>query len=94
MVYNDAQHRDVALMKPVDCFCWSPPCCDFSSLGKHGGSRVPRGMLAKESLLYIKVHKSRATIFENVVGVVHGKHRRFFIKIVSFPLGAKVSGVR
>ena len=54
-------------MPPTDVYVWGAPCQPFSSGGRGQGERDRRGrgVLAKESLRYIKAFRPRLTIMEN-----------------------------
>ena len=84
LLYEDVRARDVSLMPPCHVYIWGAPCQPFSScgLGQGRSDARGRGNLAVASLRYIKQHKPRLTIMENVRGLPE-RHPATFAAIVS-----------
>ena len=61
--------------EPVDIYVTTPPCQDFSSAGKQTGKDGPRqtGALITKSMQYVRAHKPRIVIFENVLAMLRKK---------------------
>lgn len=51
---------------PVDLYVAGPPCQSFSSMGTGQGETDPRGQVFQHVLEYIKEHRPRACVLENV----------------------------
>ena len=64
-------------MAHVDLFVSGFPCQSFASAGHTRGTDDPRGLLAHYSLEYIRTHRPKVLIFENVAGLLHRKHKDF-----------------
>jgi DNA-cytosine methyltransferase len=82
VLYEDVRKRDVAQMHATHVYIWGAPCQPFSSCGKGQGrsDTKGRGNLALASLHYIKHHKPRLTIMENVRGLIE-RHPKTFAAI-------------
>ena len=84
LLYEDVRARDVSRMPPCHVYIWGAPCQPFSScgLGQGRSDARGRGNLAVASLRYIKQHKPRLTIMENVRGLPE-RHPATFAAIAS-----------
>ena len=73
--FDDIMDRDEEALPDVDLYIWTPPCQDVSPVGQRQGVDGPRNMgtLMKQSMKYIKKHRPRLTIFDNVTGPAHGE---------------------
>ena len=81
VLYRDVKKRSVRNMASTHLYVWGPPCQPFSSLGK-GRGVDDRRSLSDYSLEYLRVHRPRATLMENVKGMLSFKHRTHFKQIV------------
>ena len=69
--YEDVADRDVQTMPAVDVFSFTGPCPSWSNIGRRApgdlrGHDDPRGGLGTLSLEYVRVHKPRVLLSENV----------------------------
>eukprot|EP00438_Fugacium_kawagutii_P035754 Skav229348 [mRNA] locus=scaffold2596:472491:473528:+ [translate_table: standard] len=68
---NRARDEEVA----VDAYIATPPCQPWSAQGKRKGLEDPRGQLLKVPLVFVKRHRPRLLLLENVTGLCHKQHR-------------------
>ena len=61
---------DIRKLPSVDCFQFSPPCQPFSASGDLLGGEDARAALWTYALKYIKLHRPRLFIMENVLTLV------------------------
>lgn len=78
-LYHDIVSRPFSESDAVDLYIWGAPCQPFSTAGKNHGAK-DRRCLAKHALRYMKQHRPKAVLMENVSGLVK-RHRRVFKKI-------------
>ena len=76
-IFTDILERTAEQEEPVDLYVTTPPCQDFSTAGKQTGRDGPRqtGALIKKSLQYVRSHKPRVVIFENVPAMLYKKFK-------------------
>jgi hypothetical protein len=79
ILYGDVGLRKHASAPSSDVFVSGFPCQPFSSLGASKGvlDSNDRGLLAKESLLYVRAHKPTLVVLENVVAL-QARHNNLF----------------
>mgnify|MGYP003145804163 CR=1 FL=1 len=76
--YNDITSLDMKKLSYVDLLVFGFPCQSFSTAGKRGGFEDTRGTLFYDALRYLRQHKPRYFIAENVKGLIsHDKGRTF-----------------
>ena len=63
---KDISSRSADESEYTDVYIWAAPCQPFSTGGKLKGTADPRGRLICKPLQYIKQHRPRLTIMENV----------------------------
>ena len=83
-IFTDILERTAEQEEPVDLYVTTPPCQDFSTAGKQTGRDGPRqtGALIKKSLQYVRSHKPRVVIFENVPALLHKKFKPELVGIL------------
>jgi len=69
-MYEDITKLDMKDLSPVDLLVFGFPCQAFSMAGKRGGFDDTRGTLFYDALRYLKEHKPRYFIAENVKGLI------------------------
>ena len=74
-IQDDVESRDPAKTPKMDVFLCTFPCQPFSKAGKVEGVNDSRGLLVSHSLEYIKLHKPKAIIFENVENILSSKFK-------------------
>jgi DNA-cytosine methyltransferase len=93
-IFTDILERTAGQEEPVDLYVTTPPCQDFSSAGKQTGKDGPRhtGALIKKSLQYVRAHRPRVVIFENVLAMLQKKFKPVLAGILKafHDLGYKV----
>ena len=76
--YTDITALDMKNLSYVDLLVFGFPCQAFSLAGKRGGFEDTRGTLFYDALRYLKEHRPRYFIAENVKGLVsHDKGKTF-----------------
>ena len=80
-VYADIVTRPFFEWDATDLYIWGAPCQPFSTAGKNRGAK-DRRCLAMHALRYMKQHRPRAVLMENMSGLVK-RHRQVFNKIKS-----------
>tara|TARA_R110001583_G_scaffold41335_2_gene131619 strand:+ start:19850 stop:21034 length:1185 start_codon:yes stop_codon:yes gene_type:complete len=76
--YTDITALDMKDLSYVDLLVFGFPCQAFSLAGKRGGFEDTRGTLFYDALRYLKEHRPRYFIAENVKGLVsHDKGKTF-----------------
>ena len=77
-IFTNILDRMADQEEPVDIYVTTPPCQDFSSAGKQTGKDGPHttGALITKSMQYVRAHKPRIVIFENVLAMLHKKFHR------------------
>jgi DNA-cytosine methyltransferase len=68
-LYDDAQDRRIQSMPKVDVYHAGFPCQPFSMAGKHGGLDDPRGTVVQHLMKYVRIHRPKVVVFENVDGL-------------------------
>ena len=81
-LYKDVVVRNVHTTPGCDLYTSGFPCQAYSSLGKGLGVNDKRGCLVKYSIQYIRVHKPRCVLMENVKGLAFRRHRTVLKRIV------------
>ncbi|CAK0830711.1 unnamed protein product [Prorocentrum cordatum] len=86
MIYGGIEEREADADPSTDLYLWTPPCQDFSSIGKGAGKNGPQrsGALMARAMKYIKMKQPRLTIMENVKALTHAKHRPAMAGILKF----------
>ena len=79
----DITKRDVSLMEPVDLYVCGFPCQPFSKLGARMGFEDPRGIVFFGCLTYIRHHRPRFVVLENVKTLLTIDESRTWNRIVS-----------
>ena len=69
-MYEDITQLNMKDLYPVDLLVFGFPCQAFSMAGKRGGFDDTRGTLFYDALRYLKEHKPRYFIAENVKGLI------------------------
>jgi DNA (cytosine-5)-methyltransferase 1 len=81
-MYQDITALDMKDLSYVDLLVFGFPCQAFSMAGKRGGFEDTRGTLFYDALRYLKEHKPRYFIAENVKGLLsHDSGKTFQIII-------------
>ena len=100
IIQENVTTRDPRATPYVDVFFCTFPCQPFSSAGKRDGVHDSRGLLVENSLEYIRVHKPKAIIFENVDKILSSKFKPLveYIKkevtALNYVVHAQVSNVK
>lgn len=81
-MYNDIKALDMKNLSYVDLLVFGFPCQAFSMAGKRGGFDDTRGTLFYDALRYLKEHKPRYFIAENVKGLLSHDSGRTFQTII------------
>ena len=81
-MYNDITALDMKDLSYVDLLVFGFPCQAFSMAGKRGGFEDTRGTLFYDALRYLKEHKPRYFIAENVKGLLSHNSGRTFQTII------------
>ena len=81
-MYNDITALDMKDLSYVDLLVFGFPCQAFSMAGKRGGFEDTRGTLFYDALRYLKEHKPRYFIAENVKGLLSHDSSRTFQTII------------
>ena len=81
-MYNDITALDMKDLSYVDLLVFGFPCQAFSMAGKRGGFEDTRGTLFYDALRYLKEHKPRYFIAENVKGLLSHDSGRTFQTII------------
>ena len=68
-IYEDVLARPPADEEYADLYVWTPPCQSYSAAGKMRGVKDQNGQLLAAGLKYVKVHRPRVAILENVKGL-------------------------
>lgn len=69
-MYDDITSLNMKDLSPVDLLVFGFPCQAFSMAGKRGGFDDTRGTLFYDALRYLKEHRPRYFIAENVKGLI------------------------
>tara|TARA_R110002012_G_scaffold309372_1_gene516332 strand:+ start:401 stop:1450 length:1050 start_codon:yes stop_codon:yes gene_type:complete len=80
--YNDITSLNMKEVSYVDLLVFGFPCQAFSMAGKRGGFDDTRGTLFYDALRYLKEHRPRYFIAENVKGLVNHDNGRTFRTIL------------
>ena len=85
---DHAQVLDLSTAKPeefdgVDVLIGGFPCQEFSSCGPLGGLDSDRGQLYKVMVNYMKVHKPKVVVGENVINLLRMEEGEVIKKIIS-----------
>lgn len=77
----DLSVRDMSSLPSCDLIFGGPPCQEFSSGGKRAGADGVRNMwpVAVEA---VRVKRPAMFVFENVKGLIQGKHRPYFESVL------------
>ena len=81
-MYNDITALNMKDLSYVDLLVFGFPCQAFSIAGKRGGFEDTRGTLFYDALRYLKEHKPRYFIAENVKGLLSHDSGRTFQTII------------
>jgi DNA (cytosine-5)-methyltransferase 1 len=81
-MYEDITALDMKDLSYVDLLVFGFPCQAFSMAGKRGGFEDTRGTLFYDALRYLKVHKPRYFIAENVKGLLSHDNGKTFQTII------------
>jgi len=81
-MYNDITALNMKDLSYVDLLVFGFPCQAFSIAGKRGGFDDTRGTLFYDSLRYLKEHKPRYFIAENVKGLLSHDSGKTFQTII------------
>ena len=84
-MYEDITKLDMKDLDPVDLLVFGFPCQAFSLAGRRGGFDDTRGTLFYDALRYLREHKPRYFIGENVKGLLshdNGKTFRTILVII------------
>ena len=81
-MYNDITALDMKDLSYVDLLVFGFPCQAFSMAGKRGGFEDTRGTLFYDALRYLKEHKPRYFIAENVKGLLSHDSGKTFQTII------------
>ena len=81
-MYEDITSLDMKELSPVDLLVFGFPCQAFSMAGKRGGFEDTRGTLFYDALRYLKEHKPRYFIAENVKGLLSHDNGKTFQTII------------
>ena len=81
-MYQDITALDMKDLSYVDLLVFGFPCQAFSMAGKRGGFEDTRGTLFYDALRYLKEHKPRYFIAENVKGLLSHDSGKTFQTII------------
>lgn len=81
-MYEDITTLDMKDLSYVDLLVFGFPCQAFSMAGKRGGFEDTRGTLFYDALRYLKQHKPRYFIAENVKGLISHDSGKTFQTII------------
>tara|TARA_R100001480_G_scaffold154119_1_gene158555 strand:+ start:767 stop:2029 length:1263 start_codon:yes stop_codon:yes gene_type:complete len=81
-MYQDITALDMKDLSYVDLLVFGFPCQAFSMAGKRGGFEDTRGTLFYDALRYLKEHKPRYFIAENVKGLISHDSGKTFQTII------------
>jgi len=81
-MYKDITALDMKDLSYVDLLVFGFPCQAFSMAGKRGGFEDTRGTLFYDALRYLKEHKPRYFIAENVKGLLSHDNGKTFQTII------------
>jgi len=81
-MYVDVTDLDMKDLSYVDLLVFGFPCQAFSMAGKRGGFEDTRGTLFYDALRYLKEHKPRYFIAENVKGLLSHDNGKTFQTII------------
>jgi DNA (cytosine-5)-methyltransferase 1 len=81
-MYEDITALDMKNLSYVDLLVFGFPCQAFSMAGKRGGFEDTRGTLFYDALRYLKEHKPRYFIAENVKGLLSHDNGKTFQTII------------
>ena len=81
-MYEDITALDMKNLSYVDLLVFGFPCQAFSMAGKRGGFEDTRGTLFYDALRYLKEHKPRYFIAENVKGLLSHDSGKTFQTII------------
>lgn len=81
-MYEDITALDMNDLSYVDLLVFGFPCQAFSMAGKRGGFEDTRGTLFYDALRYLKEHKPRYFIAENVKGLLSHDSGKTFQTII------------
>lgn len=81
-MYEDITALDMKDLSYVDLLVFGFPCQAFSMAGKRGGFEDTRGTLFYDALRYLKEHKPRYFIAENVKGLLSHDNGKTFQTII------------
>lgn len=83
-VFNDdITTRDAATTPVCDLYVAGFPCQPFSTAGLRKGFADPRGTIIKYIIDYLRIHRPRVFILENVSGLLTDKFADFFYNIMT-----------
>jgi DNA (cytosine-5)-methyltransferase 1 len=75
---SDINSIKISDLPDVDIIFGGPPCQDYSTAGNREGAEGVRGRLVFRYLDIIEEKRPKAFVFENVKGLITGKHRETF----------------
>jgi DNA-cytosine methyltransferase len=81
-MYKDITTLDMKTLPPVDLLVFGFPCQAFSLAGRRGGFDDTRGTLFYDALRYLREHKPRYFIAENVKGLLSHDNSKTFRTII------------
>jgi DNA (cytosine-5)-methyltransferase 1 len=81
-MYEDITSLDMKKLDPVDLLVFGFPCQAFSLAGRRGGFDDTRGTLFYDALRYLREHKPRYFIGENVKGLLSHDNGKTFRTII------------
>jgi len=81
-MYEDITTLDMKTLPPVDLLVFGFPCQAFSLAGRRGGFDDTRGTLFYDALRYLREHKPRYFIAENVKGLLSHDNSKTFRTII------------
>ena len=81
-MYEDVTALDMKKAPPVDLLVFGFPCQAFSLAGRRGGFDDTRGTLFYDALRYLREHKPRYFIAENVKGLLSHDNGKTFRTII------------
>ena len=76
-LHQDITAREHRMLEDIDLYISGFPCKSMSSLGKRLGVKDPRGHIGFHCLEVAIVKRPAVSLFENVKGLLHKKHKRF-----------------
>ena len=76
-LHEDITAREHRMLEDIDLYISGFPCKSMSSLGKRLGVKDPRGHIGFHCLEVAIVKRPAVSLFENVKGLLHKKHKRF-----------------